>query len=105
VTDPQVSAFLARFREDLRRSRQALEAIAATGEHLRELIEQPEPSPAPGILRIDYQAHDRPAEALARSMIAYLDKGGRLEPDVALELSQALANSRGRRRSDAALPT
>jgi hypothetical protein len=99
VTSAQNLALLARFREDVRRSRQALETLAAQGEHLEQLLESPD-APPPGTIRVDMRSHDRPAEAMARSMIRYLEQGGRLEPDVALELSGALTASRARRRTD-----
>jgi hypothetical protein len=99
VTSAQNLALLARFREDVRRSRQALETLAAQGEQLERLLESPD-APMPGTIRVDPGAYERPAEALARAMIRYLEQGGRLEPDVAIELSQALTASRARRRTD-----
>jgi hypothetical protein len=76
-------------RDELGRCRLALEALAATFDRLID----PQP-----IAALD-SAAGRPAMALAMTLIAYLQAGGRLEPDLALDLSQELAASRARRQS------
>lgn len=81
-------------RDELKRCRTALEALATTFDKLLE----PNPPGTPE-LAID-AASGRPAVANAMTLVAFLQAGGRLPVDLAIDLSQELAASRLGRRAD-----
>lgn len=92
MTDPQLLAIVAAWREDLRRARLSLEALTVQGEHLAAtLLAAPEaPVTHSGLVDIDRSSQRAPA-AIAAALIGYLGRGGRLAPDQAEDLAHALA--------------
>lgn len=77
-------------RDELKRCRTALEALATTFDRLLD--------PAP-IATVDAVA-ERPAVMLAMSLVAFLQAGGRLPDDLATDLSQELAAARAHRHAE-----
>ncbi len=89
-------AMVAAARDDLKRCRAALEALAVTFDRL---LDPAGLNLAEG-LTVDAKA-GRPAIALAAALVHYLEAGGQLPADLATDLSQELAASRRRRPLDA----
>ena len=98
MSDPQLLALIAAWRDDLRRARLALEALTVQGEQLLEALKGPVSVPIPlsGLVDID-RSHQRAPAAIAAALIGYLERGGRLEPDQAGDLAAVLTASRSRR--------
>lgn len=84
-------------RDDMRRCRVALEELSVTFAELLSGAPAHAPADPPPA---SSGTVGRPAVALAMALVQYLQAGGRLEPDLALDLSQELAASRARRRRD-----
>lgn len=92
-------AMVAAAKEDLGRCRVALEALAVTFDKLLEPIAAGPLMPPYALEGLPGNTYPGgPAMRLARALIAYLEAGGRLEPDIALDLAGALTVSRSRRR-------
>jgi hypothetical protein len=97
VSDPQLLALLAAWREDLRRARQALEALTVQGEGLAKVLLGPAQTAIThsGLVDIDRSSQRAPA-AIAAALIGYLERGGHLDPRQGSDLARALDMARSR---------
>jgi hypothetical protein len=98
VSDQLIAIMLA-WREDLRRARQALDALAVQGEDLSRALREGTAArviPLPGLVEID-RAHARAPVAIAAALVGYLERGGQLDPAQAADLALALEMMRSRR--------
>lgn len=104
TVDAHRQAMVASSREELKRIRVAVEALAVAFDQLLDPAAAALPPPGDDGLALVHAAAYRPAVALAMALVSYLQAGGKLEPDLAQDLSQELAAARARRRRDPGPP-
>lgn len=92
MTDPQLLAIVAAWRDELRRATSCLETLAEQGVTLIQALKDGSAAAAitlPGLVDID-RSHQRAPAAIAAALIGYLERGGRLGADQAADLAAAL---------------